>query len=541
MVSHTGRIPAPQTSNWFTDLKSWGPDSYRYDALTEHNVVQYQNTLSEANLGFALAAGHLLTNYAWTPFGAQYGKTLAIKNGLSHKNLAFGIDVWAQDTKDPGPRRTTWPRNGGGGTGTGLGVAELASMGLSAGVFAPAWPYEHFDRQHKAVERAMWDGAELPNDLLCSCGRDTPHSRVDYCANPITKFAREYPAGSESFFYTDFQKSFAPGIANTANLGKENMRVHLGMRSVLPHLICSKPLPETAGKLELYGQVNDNPPRLTIGIAALLQQTERCARALSNESAAVHTLDLFKLNMAESTDRVLSMTISKQQIPERIFVNVMLEEDPFGIILNLERRPYNRQTIKLRLPASPRIRGLAVTVTAVPSNTARPGVLLEIFDICVSTPHETTPLHSIRNICLVRWDEGSETEHWRLKWECEQSRCDAGPPRVLGPGMPYSEVTGHCSHFAVFVNDAEVGRAYAKEFIVPSQVTQAWKDAGQAEVKVVGIGFNGKVATKDHDALTVVWPAGIQKGSRRAATPIEEGWKFVDRLGDGDSETRVFP
>lgn len=54
----------------------------------------------------------------------------------------------------------------------------------------------------------MWEGSLLPSELGCDCQDEKLHHTNSYQANAITKYAREYPAGTSSFFYTDFQRAF---------------------------------------------------------------------------------------------------------------------------------------------------------------------------------------------------------------------------------------------------------------------------------------------------------------------------------------------
>ncbi|KAK4963755.1 hypothetical protein LTR28_004443 [Elasticomyces elasticus] len=111
-----------------------------YDSLTFYNQVHYQNCLDEANVHFATAASSILTNYKWNPILLNYSARLAESHNMSSSRVVAGIDVWAQNINSGGRQRVTWPRHDGGGTNTGQGVAQISTTGLSAGIFAPAWP-----------------------------------------------------------------------------------------------------------------------------------------------------------------------------------------------------------------------------------------------------------------------------------------------------------------------------------------------------------------------------------------------------------------
>ena len=53
----------------------------------------------------------------------------------------------------------------------------------------------------------MWLGELLPSDLVCDC-HGLPHQTREYVGTPIVNHAREFPAGSSTFFETDFDKAF---------------------------------------------------------------------------------------------------------------------------------------------------------------------------------------------------------------------------------------------------------------------------------------------------------------------------------------------
>lgn len=91
-----------------------------YDSLTTENEVDYQNGLSSKNVAFAEAADALFTNYRWDLDRLHASKALAPRHGMKTSKIFFGVDVWAQNTNMPGPRRTTYPAKEGGGTNTGL-------------------------------------------------------------------------------------------------------------------------------------------------------------------------------------------------------------------------------------------------------------------------------------------------------------------------------------------------------------------------------------------------------------------------------------
>ena len=94
-------------------------------------------------------------------------------------------------------------------------ASVLCQHGLSTAIFAPAWPYEHFSTVisqgmertiAKAVDRSMWEGVILPEELGCDCRKGRPHHTLFYRSNPIIGQFNELPSGSNQFFETHFNR-----------------------------------------------------------------------------------------------------------------------------------------------------------------------------------------------------------------------------------------------------------------------------------------------------------------------------------------------
>ena len=60
----------------------------------------------------------------------------------------------------------------------------------------------------KNVDRSMWEGSVLPDDLECGCRKGRPHHREGYRTSPIICSAQQFPVGSSKFFETDFRRPF---------------------------------------------------------------------------------------------------------------------------------------------------------------------------------------------------------------------------------------------------------------------------------------------------------------------------------------------
>jgi hypothetical protein len=84
------------------------------------------------------------------------------------------------------------------------------------------------------TEYLNMDEKNLPSkesqpDICCKeCSKGFKGNlRNDFKKCPIIKFARKYPAQSNSFFHTDYKEAYSNG-------GLSKFRVHVGQQSVLP-------------------------------------------------------------------------------------------------------------------------------------------------------------------------------------------------------------------------------------------------------------------------------------------------------------------
>ena len=189
----------------------------------------------------------------------------------------------------------------------------LAKGRYSTAIFAPAWSYEHFPTSvpastaclpgvesiAKAVDRSVWEGFALPENLCCGCRQGRPHRHGDYQNTPIVASSREYPAGSSCYLHTDFTRAFKRDGGS--------LRSCLGSQSIIPHLLpMSAPDWESivgySGRL-LYGQLEDG----VLSIRARLiprvdSHADREAQVEARYDASrltISRLGLFKVDMNE--------------------------------------------------------------------------------------------------------------------------------------------------------------------------------------------------------------------------------------------------
>lgn len=169
--------------------------------------------------------------------------------------------MWAQNRpRDFWHPRITWPSDSGGGTNAGVAVKELAGKGVSAGLFAPAWTRQHFRgvEQRRNVERAVWVGEELEVVVKCDCrpgwfDPKDPHRTAEYQDIPLVRSARQFPAGSERYFRTNFHQGFTRRKEDGLYVSE------LGKQSVLP-------IPQTSAQSNLIWELDAYHQSLVISI-----------------------------------------------------------------------------------------------------------------------------------------------------------------------------------------------------------------------------------------------------------------------------------
>lgn len=452
-----------------------------YDSLTCKNRIDYQNALTEQNLVLAKAAGSILTNYVWTPEKAAATRALALRNDIDPANILCGIDVWAQSSK-----RETYPKDVGGGTGTGLGVAKLAELGLSAGVFGPAWPYEHFDclSDTRAVEKTMWTGTALPAELHCDCVSRSRHSIQGYMDCPILQSAREFPAGSDTFFYTDFNQVFE-AVTGSQTVGeKTQVRASLVSRSVLP-----RPSMHSSTQKDIFSQVESCPSRLSMFIHA--------------QDEVVNTykiLSLFKLSIPVSEGLLISVRYRNLETPSSLRVELHLEGTGVHVPLVAQQEGI---TTEIVANATDTLIGISMQFEGhVGTISTGPLLVAEIMSICVRQRSKTVRDYTITDAILVELDETTAC----LSWKYNNETSKASPE---DNGLPSSNLTGPFSFFMIEINAQQVGRAYALDYILRDV-------ADESDICITGTGFDGEVIC--------IYTGKLRKQQRRRST---ESWQLI--------------
>ena len=456
----------------------------RYDALTTSNKIAYQNTLNSSNFQFAAACGNILTNYCWKKVDAEKSLQLAQGKELLPQHIFFGIDVWAQNKSSFTHPRVTYPEYGGGGTNTGVAVEELSKLGLSAGIFAPAWSYEHFPGNERAVEHAVWEGTPITKHTECSCGDcELRHrSNKDFA---IIKTATEWAAGSEHFFYTDFSRAFGIHTDEVKDIFDGHERhAQLGSQTILPRPIMQG-FDDQAIKLSYRHSANAVSACLAI---------EATQKRLAQDRDQEYSLPLYTLDM--STDTFLQLeTYTRSTLPEtsKVFVSLYLKTSKTVRLLSIAKAAsfqWMTNAVKYQDPEE-RIEELGVYARGLPSTeVGYITQLLEIAEIRIApkTLEQPSRPYSIDQIRVECRGEG-ETRHIRLCWSCETvDKSEVGATE----GVPCSEITGSFSYFAVRVDGIELGRVYGMELILSNRLV-ARVTGREVQVDLRGVSFDGHI------------------------------------------------
>ncbi|KAG9195773.1 mannosyl-glycoprotein endo-beta-N-acetylglucosaminidase [Alternaria panax] len=485
-----------------------------YDALTTSNRISYQNQVNDSNMEFAIACGNILTNYCWKDVDVSESvKWCTYSRFLPKGNIYFGVDVWAQNKSDFRHPRVTWPEVGGGGTNTGMAVAKMADYGLAAGIFAPAWSFEHFPGHERDVERMIWEGTKLLEGIECSCG-DCKFWHPQNREWSILRTARERPAGSEHFFYTDFSRAFSThGDQAKDTFDGHDVHAQFGQQSILPRPEVLAPLSkvvtlshhianeEDAHVLVIEATQHRPYDREKEGqqavdhIPQLVDETDGIP--FIHENTIEERLPLYKLDMPADGSLQLSIVPSIPHLPSvtpetcdrhlSIYYKTTSSTHHLPVCL-----PSSGAKLEDPVPDA-RITELGIHLkgpwTAPVSEPVR---LLGIKEICI-TPRSTFPIQR-PEITHVRLEERGEAEgrHVRICWNYNDvSSLGSWKEK----GMPFSDVTGPFSYFEIDSVGRVLGRSYALEHILDKKFVES-RAGDEVEIEVVGIGFDACTLAK---------------------------------------------
>ncbi|KAH7412151.1 glycosyl hydrolase family 85-domain-containing protein [Phaeosphaeria sp. MPI-PUGE-AT-0046c] len=485
--------PFPRDS-WSVDMLQSFLEQLK-EALGPRRDLIWSNGLTPANIPFAKACGKILTNYCWDESQAKDSKHAALQSAFPLDHIYFGVDVWAQNKGVLSRPRSTYPKQGGGGTNTGIAVAKLAEMGMSAGVFAPAWSFEHFSRCRHSIQRVMWEGRELPKNTECSCGNALIRHQAS--GPPIITNAMLHPAGSESFFYTDFTRAFACSEDKEQMHHGYVMHAQLGSQSPLPN-----PSP-VVGQDDHCSITHRLEGRVHAPARLIIESHESLPTSNDKHEKGIRWLPLYKLDMPADDSLHLVITCrnllsSKSEAVASFYIRLSNQKQPRLLNINMTG---GHDTIRTRLgtPSAPhdsaRVQELGFHLVGSVGEGTVPVVETTSILIMPRVASQTPSRCSIHNIRL-QTHTTDENSHTRLCWEY----ADNTESEVYG--VPYSDLTGPFSHFDIDINGQRAGRAYALQHIVSSTILEglAGKDM---EVQVTGVGFHGQVLDRQKTTLSL--------------------------------------
>lgn len=383
-------------------------------------------------------------------------------------------------------------------------VSALAQAGFSATIFAPAWTYEHFSTSSpmepdgscaasvaSKVDRSMWEGCSLPEELDCDCCKGKPHHTREYQEYPIVDWAVEHPAGSTTYFQTDFTQVF--------QRRKDGLHARLGSQAVLP-----KPLPlpvshwkkawDEDGNARLYGCYEGDS--LCIRTEPLSGFSNEKPRKLHGEDdrkthCASHLqLALFKLNMScdRSLHAIIDCTTSDSANP-RGFYFAYNDRDAETIEYQYKETQLGHTGILEAVLRHGEVNFRLVECGVWFEPMSASPVLetvLAINSLCIKPIQHIDARFAVTNVRVVRLKQDYLAESW-LTWEWE------GPVGEWPEGLPWSVTTGPFSHFAVEIGGQDVGSVHGLQFPLRKEDI-AEVEEGEVSVMVRGYIFGESTA-----------------------------------------------
>lgn len=434
-------------------------------------------------------------------------------------DVIFGVDVWAQNRTKLTHPRVTYPQNGGGGTNTGIAVRKLAELGFSSGIFAPGWSFEHFPGNGKLVEKAIWEGGPMPTETECSCG-DYNNRHKQNWQDAIVLSAREFSAGSRSFFFTDFSGAFQKYGKDS---GTDKFLSRLGSQTPLPR---PQRLAKQEGDIQLSYHLEDRVIQNEAN-GHKMNQNRPTPRVLVLSSFRVHNtgtpdvipsitlplpgsissvsgarlllaehLPLYKLHMPADGSLTMNVLCTRLLSNEAdVDVGFYLKKSS-GI--QYVAIAGNTSSITINV-GTPEEGGAIVSELGfyihssvnIQTGTER---ILQVSSICIANQSAMPNLHSyrIKNI----GEAYPPNKPYRLCWEIEQT----DPSENRNIDLPHGLRTGPFAFFEITFGSVHVGRAYATEYVVPDEVIfkMKFRDLG---ITLKGIGFHGEELAKEWSTL----------------------------------------
>lgn len=402
-------------------------------------------------------------------------------------------------------------------------MAALEQAEFSTAAFAPGWAYEHFDTSlpnltdaapattmAKAVDRSVWEGLPLPIDVGCDCRKGKPHHTKEYQKHPILRHAREYPAGSSSYFHSDFAKAFIQD--------SNGIRSRLGSQSILPHIIADtrrESLCDDSFTQILYSCFEEDCLCIRGTSSARLKKGPELTAAHVPEGTAASHLEtirlcLFKLNMTCDGDVRAIIEMASAEISGTVGFYAAYQ----GI--DCRKLEYLHHAISLRRPPTSKSRSTTRYMNINEIRLQAPGteyqlvefgvfcqgcyfeeqdqLLLTLRSLTIRPYDESDNSFCVKGVMVSRSGTGNDVEA-QLVWRWEGSK------EKWPTGIPWSATTGPFSHFAIFIDNKEVGTAHCLEFPLRDEDHEACADE-EVAVSIRGHLFGGGIISS---ASTRFW------------------------------------
>ena len=399
-----------------------------------------------------------------------------------------------------------------GGTATGQGVQLLAANGFGSGLFSIAWAFEDFtpnkefpiaQQSPRVVDRFMWEGQSnlipVVRGLTCGCTEGSKthlgnDNGVGFSQSPIFKYAKQYPAGSEGFFYTDYSEAML-------QLAAGRYQAQIAQQSIFP-AVRSSPLTSLSGTMPAQLNNSSSVSKCTIGLAVA---TGANTSSQINESFTLHYLNA-------KYEYGLQVSISYQRLSTLfgldINIFVVLNSATAPVVANhkvLSTDISKQNTLSFAPTGSTgdRITAIGISIQG-PANILAVGQatnILDIFQITIKPAAPTYPQNQqltgfklTRNTASTNYPGQTPqptATYYRLTWTFPSAAVPA--PNGWPNFLPWSTSTGPFSYFTVTVGTATLGRAYALAYVLDDPTFQGLaKGKGGAILFVVnGYAFDG--------------------------------------------------
>lgn len=437
-----------------SDRRVKGSEIVWYDSLTIYNRVVYVNGLSPLNAPFFDVSSALFTNYQWNPL-AQLLTTAALSK-VVHRNydVYMGIDVFGRGTF------------GGGGWGIGTALSVIRPAGLSAAIFAPGWVFENFDGQNfEERNRKFWiNGGATDTELIC---------------RPVAEFAPVWEAGTQDFFYTDFNRGYGKKWFQSGREISARPWIHVGAQGVLPSFY--------PGDTDLLVWKFDDETAYNGGHS--LQVVHKAAAGVD---AKLASCKLYQLNMEYKQDLRFSFSYTLAAAQKgRVAVyfilkrfNGVTERHEVGLPV---QEGWGIKTVTLDVGKTDeeiygtRVVELGIAYIHAETSGEAETTVLRLGHICLSGPPEQK-LPGISKISSTVLASGKRQLNWGLDYS-------GFSPEELSQLGVKSKVTGEFAYFLVYKGLGELlGISHCLGFIASVDTTS---DGGI--YRVDGVAFDGRI------------------------------------------------